>query len=293
MGKSQKKDKKKWYQKLRSKYRLVILNDETYEERFSFKLTRLNVFVFLGTLTIILILLTTMIIAFTPLREYIPGYMDPTLPKRLYTLEQQADSLEKIVKQKDLYLNTIRNIVEGNDINDTLVAENFESINYDTITLPKSIEDSIFRAQYEKQNQYNLYIYENQNPFDYTTSANVNFFTPLKGTITNHFDLTNKHYGIDIVSNDNETVKAALEGTVIFSDWTLETGYVIGVMHPGNYISIYKHNSSLLKKIGSYVNAGEPIAIVGETGELSTGPHLHFELWHSGTPVNPLEYISF
>ncbi len=293
MGKTQRKDKRRWYQKLMSKYRLVVLNYETYEERFSFKLTRLNVFVFLGTVAIILILLTTVIIAFTPLREYIPGYMDPTLPKRVYANEQKADSLEMVVRQKDIYINTIRDIIEGNEINDTLVTESVKSVNYDTITLQRSTQDSIFRAQYEKQNQYNLYIYENQNPFEYTTNAKLSFFTPLKGTITNNFDLANKHYGIDIVSRSNESVKATLEGTVIFSDWTLETGYVIGIMHPGNYISVYKHNSSLLKKIGSYVNAGEPIAIVGETGELSTGPHLHFELWHNGTPVNPLEYIAF
>ncbi len=294
MAKSSKERKsKKWYHKLRDKYRLVILNDESYEERLSFRLSKLNVFVFLGTLAIILIMLTIIIIAFTPLREFIPGYMDTSIPKRVYSLEQKADSLEEVVRQKGIYIQTIKNIFEGNELSDTISEEQSALINYDTLTLHKSAQDSIFQAEYERQNQYNLYIYEEINPFDHTSDANVSFYTPLKGNISNYFDIAVKHYGIDIVGKKNETVKAALDGSVIFSDWTLETGYVIGIQHSGNYITIYKHNSSLLKNVGSYVKAGEPIAIVGETGELSTGPHLHFELWHKGTPLNPLEYIAF
>lgn len=283
----------KWYRKLKNKYRLVILNDETYEERLSFRLTRLNVFVLLGTLSIILVLLTIMIIAFTPLREYIPGYMDPRIPKMVYRLQLKADSLEKVVEQKNVFLSTIKNIINGEDITDSVLSEPNEVVNYDTIILRNTEEDSLFRAEYEKQNQYNLYFYEDQGFQEFSPSTNLNFFTPIKGTITNHFNLTEKHYGIDIVSRSSEPIKSTLDGTVIFSDWTLETGYVIGIQHQGNYISVYKHNSSLLKKAGSHVRAGEPIAFVGETGELSTGPHLHFELWYNGTPVNPMEYIAF
>ncbi len=295
MGKLSEKDStnKKWYRKLKNKYRLVILNDETYEERLSFRLTRLNVFVLLGTISIILIVLTTVIIAFTPLREYIPGYMDTRIPKMVYQLQRKTDSLERIVTQKNVYLTTIKNIIAGNDFGDTIVEQPNAALNYDTITMDISPQDSLFRVEYEQQNQYNLYMYENHSTGEINPSAEFNFFTPLKGSITNHFNLIDKHYGVDVVSSQNETVKATLDGTVIFSDWTLNTGYVIGIQHQGNYISVYKHNSTLLKKVGSFVKAGEPIAIVGETGELSTGPHLHFELWHNGTPINPLENVAF
>ena len=119
------------------------------------------------------------------------------------------------------------------------------------------------------------------------------FFTPVKGIVTNNFDPLNHHYGIDIVAKPNEPVKSILEGTVIFSDWTLETGYTIAIQHQQNMISVYKHNSSILKKTGSFVKAGEPIAIIGNTGELTTGPHLHFELWYNGNPINPRDHISF
>lgn len=283
----------KWYQKLRNKYRLVIFNDETFEERLSFRLSRMNVFVFLGSLAIILVSLTIVIIAFTPLREFIPGYMDPAVPKRLYALQKQADSLEKDVERKIMYIENIRNIIEGNVLGDTVMQEPNEEINYDTIELEKSRDDSLFRAEYERENRYNLYIYEDDNPFGEVSLANLNFFAPMKGSITNNFNLAEKHYGIDLVTGGDKTVKATLDGTVILSDWTLETGYVIGIQHSNNFVSIYKHNSDLLKKIGNYVKAGEPIAIVGETGELSTGPHLHFELWYNGAPVNPRDYIAF
>ncbi|MCF8235278.1 MAG: M23 family metallopeptidase [Bacteroidales bacterium] len=287
------KDGRKWYQKLRNKYRLVILNDETYEERVSFRLSRMNVFVTLGTLSIVLIVLTAVIIAFTGLREYIPGYMDPEIPKKVYKNRLKLDSLEQLLQQQTLKFYAMKNIIDGGDFEDTITLNMQDAYNYDTITLENSKRDSVFRSEYEKQTRFNLNLYEDSNPFEYTAPSNINFFVPLSGNISSHFNLAIQHYGIDIVSGSNETVKSVMDGTVIISDWTLETGYVLGIQHPGNYISIYKHNSSLLKRIGSHVRAGEPIAIVGETGELSTGPHLHFELWHNGTPVNPLDYIAF
>ncbi|MCF8228041.1 MAG: M23 family metallopeptidase [Bacteroidales bacterium] len=293
MAKRKKHEKQRWYQKLKSKYRLVIFNDETYEERISFRLSRLNVFVFTGTLSILLILLTTLIIAFTPLREFIPGYMDPELPKRIYALEIKADSLKRDAERKNLYIETIRNIINGEDYYDSGYVQPEPQANYDTIQLRNSQKDSAFRAAYDRQNRYNLYIYENNKDYDNLSPSNISFYTPLKGTITNTFNIAEKHYGIDIVSGKDETIKSILDGTVIISDWSIETGYVIGIQHRNNFVSIYKHNSALLKKVGASIRAGEPIAIVGETGELSTGPHLHFELWYKGAPVNPEDYIAF
>ena len=293
MGKEKAPGKKKWYYRLRDKYRLVILNEATYEEKLSFRLSRLNVFVVLTTTALILIVLTIFIIAFTPIREYIPGYMDPTIPSRVYALDMTVDSLEKSMKEKDKYIERIRRIIMGEEIEISESVLPDPDINYDTITLRKSREDSILRAEYEAQSQYSLYNYSNRISNKSEHDKQYLFFSPLKGILVNTFDIINKHYGIDIVSEEGTPVKTILNGTVIFTEWTIETGYIIGVQHSGNFLSIYKHNARLLKKQGDLVKAGDPIAIIGGSGELSTGPHLHFELWHKGTPVNPEEYINF
>ncbi len=287
--------KDKWYYRLRDKYRLVVMNDITFEERLSLRLTRLNVFIVLGTTTILLIVLTTLLISLTPLREYIPGYTDLDLYQKVYELQNKSDSLEKSFAQKDLYFQNLKNIIEGNPIQDEIIIDTTEnsSLNYETITLSRSAEDSILRLDYENQNRYSIYFDGKGRSSETGTVSNLSFFTPVSGIVTTFFSLAENHFGIDIVAKENETIKATLDGTVILSDWTVETGYVIGIQHQQNYISFYKHNSALLKKVGSFVKAGDPIAIIGESGELTTGPHLHFELWHSGSPINPLNYMTF
>ena len=270
------------------------MNDETFEERLSFRLTRLNVFSLTASILILLITLTIFLIAFTPIREYIPGYTDVSLYRKVYELQNRADSLELSFRQKDLYIQNIRNIIEGKPMIDSIAYVDTTSVNYDSIVLVKSIEDSLLRLDYENQSRYNLYFNEDGDLYgDSDASGGFTFFPPIKGVITNSFSLAESHLGVDIVANKNETVKATLDGTVIFSDWTVETGYVIAIQHQRNFISFYKHNSALLKKTGNYVVAGDPIAIIGESGELTTGPHLHFELWYNGTPVNPKDYMNF
>ncbi|MCG8377106.1 MAG: M23 family metallopeptidase, partial [Chlorobiales bacterium] len=268
------KNKDKWYNKLRDKYRLVIMNDITFEERLSFRLTRLNVLILLSITAVLLIGLTILLIAFTPLREYIPGYTDVTLNQRVYELQSKADSMERIFYQRELYIQNIKNIMEGKLVQDTLVLNESTDARYDSIQMQRSIEDSLLRAEYDQQNKFDLY-YDGQHIlYGENSPHNINFFKPLDGIITNGFSLAENHLGIDIVANKNETVKATMDGTVIFSDWTVETGHVIAIQHQRNYISIYKHNSAIFKKTGSFVKAGDPIGIIGETGELSTGPHL-------------------
>lgn len=297
MAETDKKKDSRWYYKLRDKYRLVILNDETYEERFSFRLSRLNVFISVGTTAIILIIFTTFLIAFTPLREYVPGYTDVTLSKRVDELLRKTDSLENAANQRTAYLENIRRIINGEEIQrDTInLKETSSDINYKNINYTRSIEDSLLREEYDKESSYDIYYDGDQEAFGSSPAsfAGINFFNPLEGFITSEFDLSLKHYGIDIVSKKNEAVKATLGGTVIFAGWSVEGGYTISVQHKGDFISVYKHNSVLLKEQGSTVKAGDPIAIVGESGELTTGAHLHFELWYNGTPVNPREYIAF
>jgi len=290
------KTNKKWYKNLRGKYRLVIFNDQTFEDRFSFRLTRLNVFATIFSIGIIFMTLTFILIANTSVKEYIPGYPDIEERRKLYNLNIVADSLLNDIEKKNRYIKSIKNIFSDNPFNEDIIEIETAKFRYDTITNKKSYNDSILRAEFENQSMYNLYFNEGETQINEANKSSIrsfNFFTPLQGTITSSFDLLNHHYGIDIVTSHNEAVKAALEGTVVFSGWTLETGYIIGLQHSRNFISVYKHNSVLLKKEGDHVMAGEPIAISGQSGELTTGPHLHFELWKNGSPVDPQDYILF
>jgi len=287
------KKKKELLSRLKSKYRLVIMNDDTFEEKWSFRLSPMNVFVFTGTILLSLITFVIYITAFTPLREYIPGYADVGMQKDLWHLSIQVDTLEKKLSDRDKYIENIKNVIYGK-VGEGEIAQNIQQTGkYDTISsLKKSKEDSIIRSQIENGDQYDLAYNESDKPTESTVSSFF-FFTPLHGTVVNSFDQFEKHYGIDIVAPKNEAIKSTLDGTIIMNAWTAETGYVIGVQHANNMISIYKHNSVLLKKTGAYVKAGEAIAIIGNSGELTSGPHLHFELWYNGIPINPLEYMSF
>lgn len=285
----EKKEKKKVITKLRNKYRLVILNDDTFEEKLSFKLSRLNVFVFAGLSIILLIAGTTFLIAFTPLREYIPGYSSTALKKQAIELAAVTDSLEAQLSFNDLYLLNLKGIIEGKaplDLSDSLVVD---SLNKAKIKLGLSKEDSILRKVVEEEERFSVPVGQGSR----LNIASINFFTPLKGLVTNAFSAENNHLGVDVVAKENEVIKSAQDGTVVFAEWTAETGYVIILQHTDKFVSVYKHNSALLKTQGEEVNAGEPIAIIGNSGELTSGPHLHFELWYNGFPVNPEEYILF
>ncbi len=289
--KSEAKDKSLG-QKLKRRYKLVLMDESSFEEKIRFRVTRLGVIVLVSSLVILLIMLTAYIIAFTSLREYIPGYTDTSLPKKIYDLQQKTDSLEREFKRKDLYIFNLKRIIEGKDVLEEIPPPLQAGHNYDTISNSHSREDSVLRAEFEAQSRYNLYQRRGYSP-DPIKFNNLNFFPPLHGIITRGFDAGNNHFGIDIVANQNEAIKSTLDGTVIFADWTLETGYIIGVQHQNNIISVYKHNSAILKSQGTFVKAGETISIVGESGELSTGPHLHFELWYNGNPIDPEEFIAF
>ena len=289
------KRNKKWYKNLRGKYRLVILNDQTFEERISLRLTRLNVFVVMFSIGVIFMALTFILIANSSIKEYIPGYPNIDETRQLYRLNILADSLLLEIEKKNKYVSNIKNIFNDDTLVEDYLEVELAEARYDTIRNEKSINDSILRAEFENQSMYNLYFTESGQLKESNEASikSFSFFTPLQGIITSGFNLIENHYGIDLVTSHNEAVKATLDGTVIFSGWTLETGYVIGLQHERNFFSVYKHNSVLLKKEGDHVLAGEAIAISGQSGELTTGPHLHFELWENGTPVNPEEYITF
>jgi murein DD-endopeptidase MepM/ murein hydrolase activator NlpD len=279
---------KKIKQKLLNKYRLVVLNEDTFEERFTFKLNRLNVFVFSIISALLLITGTTIFIAFTPLREYIPGYSSVSLKKKATKLAYKTDSLQQVIEINEQYYSSIKKVLTGDvttvDFNKDSIIEAAEMDISELIFIP-SKEDSLLREQVLLEDKYNPLI----------TNSEINFvlFPPVKGTISEGFNTKDKHYAVDIVTSKNAPVKATADGTVIFSEWTAQTGYVIIIEHTNNLISVYKHNSVLTKEQGALVKAGEVIAAAGNTGEFSTGPHLHFELWSDGYPIDPTNFIDF
>lgn len=288
MAKKQKK-RKELRRKLLHKYRLVILNESTFEEKISFKLSRLNVFV-TGTLLIVgLIGLTTLLIAFTPLREYIPGYSSTKLKRQATELTYKTDSLVNVLEYTNRYLTNIRMVlkgeVENNQINRDSLFQQFK-IDPNTVDLSPIREDSLLRAEVALEDKYNLFESDSENKA-------LIFFSPLSGTISQPYNPKIKHFAVDIVSAKDTPVKAIAPGTVVFAEWTAETGYVIILEHKNGLISVYKHNGALNKSQGDFVRAGEVIASVGNTGRLTTGPHLHFELWNNGNPMNPTDYVDF
>ncbi|HNT80745.1 MAG TPA: M23 family metallopeptidase [Bacteroidia bacterium] len=283
--------RKKIYTRLKNKYRLVMMNDETLEEKVSFRLSPLNVFVFAGTLIIGLVTLTIFLIAFTPLREYIPGYADVDMKRRSINLALKGDSLQSVVSAHDKYIQNLSGIISGNIVDFDTASLSDVNARYDTVSnLSHSPEDVELRSEIESMDNY-FVTFENKNRL--SGIAGFNFFSPVKGKVSNEYNRQSKHFGIDIVGAPDEVIKSTLDGTVVMADFTSETGYVIAVMHSNNLLSVYKHNSALLKKAGDFVKAGDVIAFIGNSGELTSGPHLHFELWYNGSPVNPQDYITF
>lgn len=282
--------KKSFWKKFRHKYRLSIYRDETFEEVLNLRLTKLNVLAIVSLGVLIFLSIVISIIAYTPVRELIPGYPDEPTVRNIYLNNFRLDSLELEIAKRDAYFENLRKVIGGEKPEDMGHVSDV-AVSKASIDLKQSTDDSVLTSMMGPQDPFSLSIIENRRtrPAFY----NVLFFAPVKGIITNSFNSLSDHYGVDIVAGTNDAVKSTLPGTVIMAGWTLETGYVIEIQHADNILSIYKHNAELLKRVGDHVRAGEPIAIVGNSGELTTGPHLHFELWYNGTPINPEEYISF
>ena len=283
------KGSRKFRNKLLDKYRLVILNEDTFEERIAFKLTRLNVFVFGSAGIILLILITYFIIAFTSLREYIPGYSSTALKKQATELNYKTDSLQRVLVLNERYYTSIKKVLQGDvsalDINKDSIIE-ATKLEASEVDLTPIIEDSLLREKVDKEDKYNLFE-------SAISSTNFVLFPPVNGTISESYNLEEKHYAVDIVVAKDTPVKATADGTVIFAEWTASTGNVMIIEHSYGLISVYKHNAALIKSQGDLVKAGEVIATAGNSGELSTGPHLHFELWNDGYPINPSNFIDF
>jgi len=281
-------EKKKFYSKLKNQYRLIIYNDTTFQSVWSMKLSRLKVFTTTSLLSAIIVVLVILLIATTGLREYIPGYPKAEYRQMLVRNALVVDSLETELQKRDQFFRGIQSIMAGEVPEDDQTAQadapnsniEFQEYNHDSI-----FQDELLAEQLSLSLQ-------NSSDDDVGLSQ-IHFFSPLRGVVTEHFKSVADHFGIDIVSEANARISSVLDGTVIFAGWTLNTGYVMYIQHDAQLVSVYKHNAELLKKTGDKVKAGEIIAIIGNTGEYSSGPHLHFELWYSGNAIDPEQFIDF
>ena len=279
------KQKSNRVQRWRNKFRFVILNDDTFEELLTLRLSPLNVFVFSVVSVFTTITLTTTLIAFTPLKELIPGYASSKLRREAIELALKTDSLELVLEQNEHYLGGVQRILQGEIIDSVLVdLSSQDSSQVEIILSNPSAQDSVFREWVEEENAFTL---SQKAP----KLSITQLMSPLDGMVTRSFDKAAGHYAVDIAASKNTPIKSCYEGTIVFADWTSETGHIIIVQHENNLISAYKHNSALLKEVGDFIRSGEAIAIIGNSGENSTGPHLHFELWYEGAPINPEEFL--
>lgn len=283
------KKKKSLKKHLFNKNRLVLLNEDTFEERFSLRLNLMNVFVLITVVSIIMLTLTTYVIAFTPLREYIPGYSSPKLNSQVMELTVKSDSLQQVLQYNKAYMESIRKVltgeVEAEKVNkDSLISAELEKISAKNFVPSKA--DSLLRNEVANEDKYNLFEKAEQR-------VNLVLFAPAKGSITSGFNKNDKHFAVDIALPVGTPVKSVSNGTVIFADWTPTNGNVVIVNHSEGIMSVYKHCETITKNQGDIVRTGEVIATSGNTGTQSTGAYLHFELWKNGFPVDPTTFIEF
>ncbi len=292
---SELEEKESWWDRLREKRRFVSMDINTFSERKSFQLSNLNIISIVLSVVLLLVVGTYMLIAHTSLKRSIPGYPDGREKEEIEKVAQETNQINtKAIEATTRYYQSISTILNDGIPGDTS-AYGLDTLEYkdQELELSNSEEDSLLRLQMEEETKFLL---EGQNEAfmgNDNGMGNVFFFTPINGTVSQSFEAEKGHMGVDIVAEKNEGIKATLDGTVMFASWTSDAGHVIQIQHSNNLVSVYKHNSVLLKEVGEKVEAGEPIAIIGNSGQYSSGPHLHFELWQNGTPINPQMYINF
>ena len=283
------KQNKTFLKRIFNDYKVVVSSEDTFEEKLSFKANKINAFIIMLLYSIILIAFTISIVFFTQLREMVPGYSSSDLLNRAIYLTKKTDSLEQQIALNNKFYKSIEDVLSGNV--DEFISRNELSIdsnliNPDIFTISPNLQDSILRQYVENEDKFNLTNNE-------LVIENKMFFSPIKGEITQSFNFNENHFAIDIAADIGTPVKSVLDGKIIFSEWSLETGYVVVIDHGENIISVYKHNSKTLKEQNDFVQAGEVIAYSGNQGNLSSGPHLHFELWKNGTPIDPEPLLNF
>jgi murein DD-endopeptidase MepM/ murein hydrolase activator NlpD len=279
-------------ERLTTRYQLVIRNEENLAEKTSFGFTHAKLLV-LSVVVFVLIFMLSLFLSETLLAKWFdPRHAQMEANKKLYELALKVDSLAIEVGRKDKFIQNFQRILSGDTSNEfvdpaqALAGERPVRV---MGTMDPAPSDSIFRKEFEKSQLASVTLTSSK----YQELREVFFFTPITGFISDHYDVKKGHFGTDIVTKENEPVKCIADGTVVMAAFTQEYGHMISVQHAGNLVSIYKHNAELLKKVGTFVSAGEIISIVGNSGEMTDGPHLHFELWYNGSSLNPEEFVTF
>ena len=268
-------------------YRLVIQEEKTYKEKFKLKLSRTNVFLTGTFISLIIVSITTSIIFFTPVREYIPGYDTTKMRIQAINNLERLDSLINQLSINENYLEAVFQTINGEDYKNIYTNESQRiSVDLSELDMSLRVEDSILRKVVEREDKFNVIESETQ-------TLNLEMSPPVRGIIIESFDVSIKHYGIDIVLKEQTPIKAVADGIVLLSEWTIDSGHTVIVYHKDQLTSVYKHNYLSKVKTGDYVKQGQVVALSGNTGELTSGPHLHFELWDSNGPINPEDFIIF
>jgi len=281
--------RKKLLKKLKSRFRLTVLNESTFEEKLSYSLTPLNVIIMFGGMLVVFGTLIYLLVAYTPLKNYvIPDYASTVYREEARIARMQADSLFDEVRKNERYLSDLKVILMGGTLSNTSDSSagpmSSADLNYEVSQLDESMRQKI-----SEQDRFSIEAIEETED----RKKGLILFKPVNGTIFSAFNPKDGHYGIDLVAPKDDPVKSVLDGTVIAASFTADDGNIISIQHANNLVSVYKHNAVLLRKVGDIVKAGESIAFIGDSGENSEGPHLHFELWENGAPVNPVQYLSF
>ena len=276
---------------LTTRYQLIIRNEENFAEKTSMGFTYSKVILFSVILFTGLFVLSLFMSKTILAKWFDPKHEQMVLKEQLFDLMQKVDSLGIEMDQKDRFIANFQRVLSGDTTNLKDPANNLGSSKpvAKVSTLKAAPTDSAFRKDFEKSDMQLISLTNSK----YSELQETFFYSPITGFVSDHYDVKNGHMGVDVVAKANEPIKCIADGTVIFSSWTQDSGYVIVVQHRGNLLSTYKHNAQLLKKVGTFVNGGEIIAIVGNSGELTNGPHLHFELWYNGNSLNPEEFVTF
>lgn len=274
--------------KEKKSYKVQLMDEESLSEKWSFSITTVNIIAYAGLLVLLIAFLVVLAFLYTPLNNLLPNKSLNSYRDDMMALAQKVDSLQNVIAVRDEYFVTINNLIDGRLETAASVADTV--IERQKVEFSQNKHDSILQTLIAEEEQQTMAAL-NGNKED--RLKKMTFFMPVKGTITSKFDRAGNHLGIDIAAKGDEPILSTLPGNVILATWSVETGHVIQVQHDNNMVSIYKHNSTLLKQVGDKVEAGEPIAIIGNSGELTSGPHLHFELWYNGQPVNPEHYIAY
>jgi biotin carboxyl carrier protein len=282
------KDKfKEFLEKLLKDYRLSLYDNNNLTEVYTSTISRLSIWVILLFISLVSVSITLILLFYTPLKHSIPGYPSRQMTEMIQYNSIMVDSLQNEISKRDNYLQKIKSVIRGEIIEDTV--SNTEGAVSDVAMSPMK-SDAIFDdlISTDKSKSPNK-----KSDSEVGNLSGISFFPPARGIVTNKFKASPGHFGTDVVGSKNSHISASLAGTVIFAEWTISTGYVVELQHENNLVSIYKHNSDILVKQGDRVDAGKVIAIMGNEGELSTGPHLHFELWCDGKPIDAERYIKF